>query len=203
VVLGRAYTGRGEESVAPAAAAIPTFPGITHGVLAVSVAQWHLNSGNLATVALSAGRLYLSPGSVAATFTPAAIGVSITTGGAASSVLRIAIYSDDGGKPGNLFWLSEQLPADAIVNRRDAVADLPELEGGAVYWWGVVSNGAPTVRCVAVGAVYPLGLAPAMNGGTVFTVLSATSVTPATPPNPWTSTTLASAPVPAIYLVYS
>lgn len=172
-----------------------------------SGAMWplhsYIGSSSLTHGAVSGGALVLRPTVLPATVTPAELGISITVG-AASATARIIIYDDDGGFPGSPFWISAEIDCSVATNKLGTTTTMPTLIGGTTYWAGLVVSGSGVSVRMAPTPVAPLvEINPVLNTNTVPVVgFSATSVTPATPPDPWTSTTRVTAAVPFIYLVY-
>lgn len=86
------------------------------------------------------------------TFT--AIAVSVSSAGNASSVLRLGIYEDDGGVPGDLVVDGGTVAADSTGDKTTSIS---EALSPGLYWLAVVPQGAtsspPTVRAgVTLGA---------------------------------------------------
>jgi len=109
---------------------------------------WYGAQGVSATAALTAGNLMLAPFFVGRRVTLAAIGLSVTVAGVASTVIRLGIYKDVsdgvGGYPGDLLLDAGTIAGDAVAFAQ--IASSQVLDPG-LYWIGAVAQGgSPTVQ---------------------------------------------------------
>jgi hypothetical protein len=99
------------------------------------------------TLALVVDTLYAMPLYVPVTAFCQAIGISVTAGAAASSI-RMGIYADSGGLPGDLI-----VDAGVVsgVNTSEVALALTNWLRPGWYWLAVLTDGTPTVRGLAPG----------------------------------------------------
>lgn len=133
--------------------------------------EYHLNvtnAANLSTAATVANTLTLYPLiPLANAMTISALALYVTTGVAATGA-RLGIYADNGGKPdgGALLCDTGALDTATSSTAREGAVSLT-LAKATRYWLAVLSDGAPTLRGIALGSTMPLP---------VSTDLSSTSV---------------------------
>jgi len=122
--------------------------------------EYHLNAtnaANLSTAATVANTLTLYPLiPLANAMTISALALYVTTGVAATGA-RLGIYADNGGKPdgGALLCDSGALDTATSSTAREGAVSLT-LAKATRYWLAVLSDGAPTLRGIALGSTMPL-----------------------------------------------
>lgn len=128
--------------------------------------------------AFSNGNLLLHPFPIPRAVTATRIGVDITSGGSAGSVVRSGIYADDGtGKPGALI-----LDAGTVVGTGTGLilATISQVLSPPFVWVGAVNQGAPA--STATLGYFNIGALPGpFGGGGYFQAWSTTGVTGALP----------------------
>jgi hypothetical protein len=97
------------------------------------------------TAVIAANTLYAHPFLVARALTIDRLGIRVTTAGAALTVARLGIYSDNGSVyPGALVKDVGTVAVDAIAVVAAAIAGNQALTPG-LYWLALISDGAPTL----------------------------------------------------------
>ena len=86
------------------------------------------------------------------------IGIYVAVAGAAGSTLRIGIYTDNNGVPGNLIYDSGKLPLDTTGIKSATCTDT--LTGKTQYWFAVYTSATATLSTIiftTVGHINPSG----------------------------------------------
>jgi len=154
--------------------------------------------------ALTKDVLYAHPRLIYQTATIVSLSVLVTSG-VASSVGRLCVYSDDGGKPGTL--LAEKTVSTAGGGHCIATLDTPLAVTAGKYWLASAQQAGASASATqnmtgnnafdaeSVPATSPYGSGPAHG-------VSQTGISGAAP-DPWGSTLTPQQTVPAIWLEFS
>jgi hypothetical protein len=140
--------------------------------------------GTRTTLAMAASTEYASPLYLAAAGTLTRLGLEITTAGAALSVVRLGIRSDNNGQPGTLLLDAGTVAADAITASGIEITGLSRALTPGRYWLtATAQGGTPTVRANS-GDVWPVSaptLASAVGAAASAGFITAATVTGALP----------------------
>lgn len=108
-----------------------------------------IGAGLISTDTFPAGNLYLTPWLLEQATTIDRIGVDISTAAAAGTLVRPALYADNGtGYPGSLVVDPGTLAADAVAV---VSATISQALAPALYWVGFVGQGAAVTARSAYG----------------------------------------------------
>lgn len=127
----------------------------------------NIKSLSYTTVNMVANRIYFSPMIFPATWTCAALGNYVTTGGSGFSG-RIGIYGSDadGFPTGTPLVATGDYNASTTGLKEDTSATYT-FTAGVQYWLACTSNGAFTIRAVNRSSMYELDISPTSVAGPV------------------------------------
>jgi hypothetical protein len=156
----------------------------------------------LTTLGLTASRLYYFPLVVPRNVVLIGLRISVTTA-ASGAVVSVGIYGNTtvsgNDAPGSLLASVSNLDATTTGNKDGALSYT--LVAGTLYWIGLISNAAPTLRHILVAAVQTsLGRDP--SSASIISYLYASgsgSTLPATAPTSFTISV--NAALPCVYLL--
>ena len=109
----------------------------------------HYLDSSAGTVALTANQLYGIPIFIGVNQVVTEIGIEVTTAGSASTVIRLGIYGESSGVPGNLIVDAGTVTADS--NAVKAITISQTLAPGW-YFLCCFSDSTATVRCATIAA---------------------------------------------------
>lgn len=167
-------------------------PGLPHFGVYLSGSYYVLQNspmaGALNAQAMTGGFCNLYPFIPQRTFTPAALGLTVTAGTGVTQIKVLSYLSDSDGWPAGSHYLGPALSSAAAVTNTyvSSSTSMPTFTEGNVYWLGGLSDGAPTVRTAGTTVLANLS---SRLGSSVATALSSnitrSGITFASPPDPW------------------
>lgn len=113
-----------------------------------------LNASGFSVMNGVANRMYLAPFIPANTFTSISFAINVTTI-VAGAVIRILLYSDNGGKPYNRIWESSNLDAGSLTGLKTALQSIT-FSAGTTYWIGVQSSSTAGTYALQTSQLTPL-----------------------------------------------